>query len=306
MKLLITNSLGVNDEDIISLKDAGYYDIEFFDTIDESDAEVIVGSIDTSAGSLSNFPQLKYLQILSAGYDNLDTKALSEKKIKMANARGVYSKPIAEYILSYTLSWAKKSHTFYEQQKNSLWQKLPSASLQELTAKTICILGTGSIAQEAAGLFRAFGCHVIGINTSGHSAENFTETVAIADLHNVLAKSDVVVCTLPLSESTYHLFGKEEFLAMKKDALFINIGRGKEVNERELLEILDDHLSQVVLDVFEMEPLPKDSPLWQHPKVIVTPHNSADSDLVAERRKKYVLNNLYRYIKNEDLENQIL
>lgn len=305
MKILISNELGTVDSDVELLKKSGYFDIEFFDKITESDADVIVGSIKTDSQSLNQYPNLKYLQILSAGYDSLDLDALKDRGIILANARGIYTKPIAEYIIGKTLVWAKKDHVMYQQQKEKSWIK-HEEEIVELTGKTVTILGTGSIGQETARLFKAFECHTIGVNTSGHLVDYFDEAYALKDLNSVLAKSDIVVCTLPLSKETYHLLGKEQFLAMKKETLFINIGRGPEVNEKELLEILDDHLSQVIMDVFEKEPLPMESPLWNHPKVIVTPHNSAVSDLITNRRKTFVLKNLAHYADKEEIENRIV
>ena len=305
MKIIISKQLNVKEEDIKKLKDAGYEVGEFFDKVEETDADVIVGSIQSDEKSLEKFPNLKFIHILSAGFDKYDLEAMKNRNIIMANGRGVYSRPIAEYILGKVLVWAKKDHLFYTQQKKNEWIRY-DAEMLELSGKVVGIFGTGSIGKETACLFQAFDCKVLGVNTSGREVEYFDETFSMTEKENVLEQSDIVVCTLPLSDETYHLFGKKEFFAMKKDALFINIGRGKEVNEAELLEVLDTHLSQVVLDVFEVEPLPKDSPLWQHPKVIVTPHNSADSDIVDERQVNYVIGNLLNYIRDEELENRII
>jgi len=305
MKIIISNQLSVKEEDINKLKEAGYEVGDSFDKVTASDADVIVGSIESNEKSLENFPNLKFIHILSAGFDKYDLEAMKNRNIIMVNGRGVYSRPIAEYILGKVLVWAKKDHTFYDQQKRNEWIRY-DAEMLELSGKVVGIFGTGSIGKETARLFQAFDCKVLGVNTSGKAVEYFDETFAMEDKETVLKQSDIIVCTLPLSDATYHLFGKQEFLTMKKDALFINIGRGKEVNEVELLEVLDTHLSLVVMDVFEVEPLPKDSPLWQHSKVIVTPHNSADSDIVDERQVNYVIGNLLHYIKKEELENRII
>ena len=305
MKILIRNMLKIDNDDIKMLETHGYGPIEFFDTVEESDAEVIVGSIATDTESLKKFPNLKLLHILPAGFDSLDLEALKKRGVMLVNGKGVYSRPIAEYIIGKVLAWAKKDQEFYKQQMNKEWTRINEGML-ELTDKTVGILGTGSIAQDTARLLKAFDCKVLGLNTSGKPVEHFDNTFAIDEMKTVFNQSDIVICTLPLNEKTYHLLGKEEFLAMKKDALFINIGRGKEVVEKELIEILDTHLSQVVLDVFEQEPLPKESPLWHHPKVIITPHNSSDSDIVDARRKTYVLENLMHYSKNEEIENRVI
>ena len=305
MKIIISNQLSVKEEDINKLKEAGYEVGDSFDKVTASDADVIVGSIESNEKSLENFPNLKFIHILSAGFDKYDLEAMKNRNIIMVNGRGVYSRPIAEYILGKVLVWAKKDHTFYDQQKRNEWIRY-DAEMLELSGKVVGIFGTGSIGKETARLFQAFDCKVLGVNTSGKAVEYFDETFAMEDKEIVLKQSDIIVCTLPLSDATYHLFGTQEFLTMKKDALFINIGRGKEVNEAELLEVLDTHLSLVVMDVFEVEPLPKDSPLWQHSKVIVTPHNSADSDIVDERQVNYVIGNLLHYIKKEELENRII
>jgi len=305
MKILIADSLHIEKQELESLNKVGYHTIEVFDKVSESDADVIVGSIETDEASLMKFPNLKLLHIPHAGYDRLNLQALKDRGIILVNGKGIFSKPIAEYILGKILVWAKKDHLYYKQQNCKEWIRI-SKDVIELGGKTIGILGTGSIGQETARLLQAFGCTVLGVNTNGRSIEYFDETYAMSEMEEVLKCSDVIVCTLPLNEQTYHLLGKKEFLAMKKEALFVNIGRGKEVNELELIEVLDTHLSMVVLDVFEKEPLPQESPLWFHPKVVITPHSSSESDLVERRRTKCIIENLVRFIEKEPLENRVV
>lgn len=303
MKVLITDKLSLTKQDYQQLEAAGYQ-IEVYEQLINQTADVVVGNFDQDTNIIFQIKGLSYLQLLSAGYDQLDLDKMKEHSIQLANARGVYSIPIAEYVVGKILAFYKKDSLFVEQQKEKNWNRI--RELLELTNKTVGLLGTGSIAQETAKRLKGFDCKIIGLNTNGRDVEYFDQCYSFENIDALLSQSDIVICTLPLNEQTHHIMNKEKFLKMKQDAMFINIGRGAEVNEQDLVEILDTHLSQVVLDVFEEEPLPKSSPLWSHPKVVITPHISNASDLINERRKQLVIDNLLRFIRNEKIKNKIV
>ena len=165
--------------------------------------------------------------------------------------------------------------------------------MQELSGKTVCILGCGSIGSECARRFTVFDCSVIGVATARRSQPFFEEVVALEDLDTVLPQADVVVVTLPLTETTRHLLDESRFARMKPGALLVNMARGTIVDTDALLAALKSgHLSGAVLDVFEEEPLGADSELWDLENVLITPHNSFVSDRVQQRMTQVIFENL--------------
>ena len=249
------------------------------------------------------FTNLKFLQLSSAGIDHLPVSDWLKDKVQIANAKGVYSAPIAEMIVLNILMSMKQTPLFMAQQHESLWKK---HDLRELGFQKILFLGTGSIAVETALRLKPFGALLIGLNTDGRSIVPFTVTGKLADLSDYLRSADVVVNTLPYTPATHHLMDDAFFAALKPQATFLNIGRGKSVDEAALLKALDtDQLSYAYLDVFEEEPLPQSSPLWTHPKVIITPHNSGSGHLMTERNYALLINNLQHYLSKEPLENAL-
>lgn len=249
------------------------------------------------------FTKLKFIQLSSAGIDHLPVNDWLKDKVQIANAKGVYSAPIAEMIVLNILMSLKQMPLFMAQQRESLWKK---HDLRELGFQKVLFLGTGSIAVETALRLKPFGALLIGLNTDGRSIDSFNVTGKLSDLNDYLRSGDVVVNTLPYTPSTHHLMNEAFFAALKPQATFINIGRGKSVDEAALLKALDtDQLSYAYLDVFEEEPLAPSSPLWNHPKVVITPHNSGSGHLMTERNYTLLINNLQHYLAQEPLENAL-
>ncbi len=249
------------------------------------------------------FSNLKFLQLSSAGIDHLPVSDWLKDQVQIANAKGVYSAPIAEMIVLNILMSMKQAPLFMAQQRESLWKK---HDLRELGFQKVLFLGTGSIAVETALRLKPFGALLIGLNSDGRAIAPFSVTGKLADLSDYLKSADVVVNTLPYTPLTHHLMDDAFFAALKPQSTFINIGRGKSVDEAALLKALDsDQLSYAYLDVFEEEPLPQSSPLWKHPKVILTPHNSGSGHLMMERNYSLLINNLQHYLAHEPLENAL-
>ena len=240
---------------------------------------------------IENFPNLKYIQLTSAGYDRVPMEYIRRNDITIHNARGVYSIPMAEYALGGVLELYKQFSGFRENQRNHLWEK--RRNLLELAGKTVCIVGCGSVGSECAKRFSGFGCRVIGIATSRREQPFFDEVLEEADLDAVLAESDVVLLTVPLTKQTRHLLNAQRIAAMKQSAVLVNISRGAVVDSQALEAALkQNRLAGAVLDVFEEEPLSPDSPLWDLENVIITPHNSFVGDGVRGRLATIILKDL--------------
>ena len=221
---------------------------------------------------IARFEKLRFVQLTSAGLDRVPLDYCREKGIRVENARGVYSVPMAEFALWGVLQLYKQGKFFTGNQRAHRWEK--HRGLLELAGKTVCILGCGSVGAECAKRFEAFGCRVLGIATSAREQEHFEAVYAMESLMDMLPQADIVVLTLPLTEQTKHLMGREAFAAMKPGSVLVNLARGAIVDTDALVAALETKLGGAVLDVFEEEPLGEDSPLWDLENVVLTPHNS--------------------------------
>ena len=252
--------------------------------------EGIIGNGIFLSHPIEKFTNLKYIQLTSAGFDRVPMDYVREHEIKINNARGVYSAPMAEYAVAGVLQLYKQSRFFTENQKSHKWEK--KRDLKELGGQNVCILGCGSVGGECAKRFEAFDCVVWGIDTKVRKHEKFFCVYHLDDVKEVLAKSDIVILTLPLTDETYHLFNKEMFSAMKPGAVVVNIARGALVDTEALSEALEDRLGGAVLDVFEEEPLSENSPLWDMENVVITPHNSFVGGGNNRRMSNVIMKNL--------------
>ena len=251
--------------------------------------EGIVGNGIFLSHPIEKFTNLKYIQLTSAGYDRVPMDYVREHHIEIYNARGVYSIPMAEFAISGVLQLYKQARSFNNNQKNHQWVK--HRKLLELNDKTVCIVGCGSVGTECAKRFQAFGCHVIGIDLYPREDAYYEKMMELNVLDDVLPITDILVLTLPLTEETHYLMNDSRFEQLKEGAVLVNIARGAVVETEALIQHLDK-LGGAVLDVFEEEPIPEASELWDREGVILTPHNSFVGDGNQERLKKIILKNL--------------
>ena len=240
---------------------------------------------------IGKFTNLRYIQLTSAGFDRVDMDYVKAHGIEIHNARGVYSIPMAEFALCGVLQIYKQAAFFRENQKRHLWEK--HRGLLELAGKKVLIVGCGSVGNECAKRFAAFGCEVTGVDLYPREDSLYSKILPLDKLDDMLITADIVVLTLPLSEQTRHLMNDNKLSLLKDGAVLVNIARGAIVDTEALIKHID-RLGGAVLDVFEEEPLIDNSPLWDKPNVILTPHNSFVGDNVNNRLKNLILNNLWR------------
>lgn len=222
---------------------------------------------------MGRFPNLRFIQLTSAGYDRVDMDYVQAHGIEIHNARGVYSVPMAEFAVCGVLQLYKQTRFFYENQKARKWEK--HRGLLELYSKTVTILGCGSVGTECARRFAAFGCRVLGVDLAPREDPCYERILPLDALDGLLPETDVLVLTLPLTEETRGLLDARRLGLLKPGAVPVNVARGPILDEAALAEALrSGRLSGAVLDVFESEPLPASSPLWAMDNVILTPHNS--------------------------------
>lgn len=254
-------------------------------------------------------PNLRWIQATSAGVGELmNGTDLRDAGVIVTTASGVFSPFLAEFALMTILAHVKEYMRLQRDREKRLWRDLPADTLM---GKTLCILGLGSIGREIAERAAPFGLRILGVKRRipdmVAEPNSVTQICALENFEKALGQSDYVVSTLPNTPATAHLIDSSAIEAMKPGAYFINVGRGQVVDETALAEALrNGHLSGAALDVFESEPLPQDSPLWDFDNVIISPHSTAlVPGLSSERLVDVFCENLRRYLQGEPLCNRL-
>lgn len=215
---------------------------------------------------------LRWIQLAGAGIDYLTP--WDPKKVTVTNASGLTSDAIAQFTVGAIIAFASQIVPYVRQQLAREWRP---RFVQTIRGKTVVVVGLGHIGRAVAEKAVGLGMRVVGIRGNPKPEEGVDEVVGTDRLFDVLGKGDVVVVACPLTAETRGLFGARAFRAMKPGALFVNVGRGPIVDEAALLEALrSGHVGAAALDVFEKEPLPKESPFWGMENVLVTPHCISD------------------------------
>jgi phosphoglycerate dehydrogenase-like enzyme len=247
---------------------------------------------------------LKWFHTFSAGVDSPAFQVIIDRGTMLTNSSGASAPSIAQYVLAMMLYRSKPIEAWRDQQRRHEWAQLRGG---DLIGKTVGIIGTGAIGGEVARLARAFGMRTIGARRSQRKTRHIDEQVPMSRLPRLLKESDFVVLACPLTKDTEGLIGERELRAMKPTATLINVARGRVVQETTLIRALDEGwIAGACLDVFAREPLPDDSPLWDMPNVVVTPHNSGISPLNMERAMSVFIDNLGRFVAGKPLRNRVL
>ncbi|WP_216828638.1 D-2-hydroxyacid dehydrogenase [Alkalihalobacterium elongatum] len=219
-----------------------------------------------------DYCQVQWVHSLGAGVDRFLFKKQWPEGVLLTRTICSFGQRIAEYCLSYILKDIQFHNEFNELQAKKTWKPLTPKLLNE---QKVMIFGTGEIGQKTAEILSSLGVDVFGVSLSGKDKEHFKEVITIGAHEERLNEVNYVINTLPLTEKTEALFDEKVFNHLSNVG-FINVGRGATIDEKALLQALENkHIKFAVLDVFTVEPLPKDSSLWEHPSVIITPHISA-------------------------------
>lgn len=244
--------------------------------------------------NIDEFTRLKYIQLTSAGLDRVPLNKIQERNIVLCNARGVYSIPMAEWTIFRVLEYYKEANFFHNAQLNKQWIK--NRQLKEINGCRVGIIGAGSVGQEVAKRFTAFGAYVDGFDVYEKKQEYFENIFLIQSLEFRIKDYEILIITAPLTPQTYHLISKSLLETMKSGAVLVNIARGALIDESAMCDVLarrpDLH---AILDVFEQEPLPTDSQLWNLPNVLISPHNSFVSNGNSSRMFNVIWNNLKNF-----------
>lgn len=253
-------------------------------------------------------PKVRWIQATSAGIGQfIKRNNYARMNAVFTTASGVHARPLAEFVLMVMLEHTKQAGLARQQQQQHLWKRFAT---EELTHKTLAIVGFGRIGKEVARLAKAFDVRVFASkrHAEGQSAADFGIDALFAwdQLHSMLSQADFVCLITPHTPETEGLINQAAFAAMKPGAMLINIARGVVVDEAALLEALNSgHLAHAALDVAAFEPLPPESPLWDHAKVTIYPHSASTSAFENSRIIELFCDNLRRYLKGEPLRNQL-
>ncbi len=252
-------------------------------------------------------PRLRWVQSGGAGVEQFMTPDFIASPVVLTNAAGVYAVPIADHVMAFVLHFSRRFNDLVRKQIGREWADWGEVRMEELKGKTLGIVGLGGIGTELAKRARGFDMRIIATRRRpGVQSEYVDEVRGTDELPWLLGESDFVALCAALTAETRHLIGREELGAMRPTAYLMNIGRGGLIDEAALVKALKDRrIAGAGLDVFEEEPLPSDSPLWDMPNVIITPHNAGDSPRSHERLMDLFCENLRRYVAGEALLNVV-
>lgn len=282
-------------------------------TRDRAQIETHLDEIEIAAGGfphdlLPKARNLRWLQQWGAGADwLLRYPEAVELPFILTNVSGIHAIPISEHIFAFLLAFARDFPHAWRGQMRHEWRSYDVQEVFELAGQTMLLVGVGAIGQRTAQLAQAFGMHVIGIRRDPTKAAlGVDEMHGPETLPSLLPRADAVVLTAPLTAETYHMIGEAQLRAMKPTAILVNIGRGGLVDEAALIRALQEGwIRGAGLDVFETEPLPPDSPLWEMENVIITGHYSGKTPYYDRRAMAIFLDNLERYVQGRPLRNVV-
>lgn len=270
-------------------------------------------------------PRLRWVQLHYAGVDHILRHPLfTGSDVTFTTASGIHSVNMAEYVLAQVLAFSHHLERMWEDKRDRVWtdERWNRYTPRELRGATLGVVGYGSIGREVARLAQAFGMAVLAVKhdlrnlandhtyclpgTGDQEAEIPDRIYPVEALHSFLKECDYVVLTVPLTDATRHLIDADALSAMKPSAFLINVARGQVVDEAALTAALKQgRIAGAALDVFEEEPLPSDSPLWELPNVVISPHISGFTPHYDERATDLFAENLRRFITGEPLLNVV-
>ena len=266
-------------------------------------ADIIIGN--PPAEMLIDSPNLKWLQLNSAGSDAYIKEGILNKGVVLTNATGAYGLAISEHIIGVLLQLFKKLHVYRNNQKLHLWKD--EGEVKSIYGARILIVGLGNIGEEFAKRMKAFGAYTIGVRRSNSKKPDCIDELYLMDkIDELLPTVDVVALSLPSTKDTYKMFSMERLKLMKKGAAILNVGRGNVLDTDALCDLVESgYLLGAGLDVTDPEPLPKDHRIWDIENIIITPHISGGYHIpeTLEKIVQISAKNLKSFINGEELMN---
>jgi D-2-hydroxyacid dehydrogenase (NADP+) len=239
--------------------------------------------------------ELDWIHSIQAGYDRFPLDELEREGIVLTNSSGIHGTSVGEMGVGLMLALARRIGTYVKNQTERRWDRLTWNAAFTVEGEQLCVVGLGTLGRGIAERADALGMEVVGVKRTPEDVPGVEQIYTPANLHDAIADARFVALTVPLTDETEGLIGPGEFEIMREDAYLVNVARGPVVDQDALVAALDDGaLAGAALDVFEEEPLPEESPLWDHENVLVTPHVAAAevdyyrhiADLVAENVRR--------------------
>ncbi|MCC6485619.1 MAG: D-2-hydroxyacid dehydrogenase [Armatimonadetes bacterium] len=271
------------------------------------DVEVLV-TWGVRPDALQKMKKLEWIQFGSAGINHALTPELLATKIRLTTQKGVFAVPIAEHVMAMILSLCRRLDFFARSQGEHRWtREAPGRRIREFQNATVGIVGMGHIGREVARRCRALGARTVATRSRSASEDEADLWVERSDIGPLLLESDFTVLCVPQTPESQCLIGPSALAQMKPGSVLVNISRGSVVDQSALLEALaSGHLGGACLDVFEQEPLAPDSPLWDMPQVIITPHVSGTTPHYGERGAANVAANLNAFLSGQEMPTEYL
>lgn len=249
-------------------------------------------------------PSLRWHHAPNAGVNHILTQKYLERDLILTNGAGIHGIPIAEFVITYILAHVKQLAKFYQLHSENKWQR--GVPLNELSEKTLLIIGAGGIGKEIAVRAKVFGMKVFGSSRHPKQLPNFDQVVGVNEWRQLLPQADFVVIATPLTPETKGMIDANTLALFRTNSYLINIARGGIVDEQALTQALEENrIAGAALDTVLTEPLPPESPLWKLPNLLITPHNSGDSPKTKQRTFDLFLENLTRYLEGKPLQNVV-
>lgn len=272
------------------------------------DAEVLVNTGHHAAvleAVFAHSPRLKWIHSLSAGVEAVVFPALKASPIPLTNARGVYKRPLGEFAIFAMLWFAKDAMRLVRQKQARVWDQF---DCEEITGQTCAVLSYGAMGEEVGRRAAAMGMRVIATRRRLDQPVNdfVSEVLPPSRTAEAMSRAKYVVCCSPLTPETLGMVGEKEFAAMPSDGVFINIGRGQVVDEPAMIRALESRrIKGAGLDVFETEPLPSSSPLWDLENVLLSPHCTDHTATWLHESAQFFVDNFHRYAAGQPLLNVV-
>lgn len=253
---------------------------------------------------LERAPKLEWIHARYAGLDALMFPELIASKVPLTNGRGTFSQSLGEFVMTGALYWAKDLPRMLKAKAAHRWEVF---DVHELSTQTMGIVGHGDIGRAIARRAKAFGMKVLAVRRDPSPRagdEDVDRVYATKDLHQMLPQCDYVAVAAPLTPDTKHLMSTAEFNAMKPEAIIMNVGRGPVIDEAAMTEALRTRrIRGAALDVFEVEPLPADSPLWDLDNVLISAHTADHTKDWLNDAAMFFVEQFTRWQKGEPLKN---
>lgn len=277
-----------------------------------STADVLYGIPDTSpallATAVRSNPRLRWVQTMAAGGGaQVKAAGLSADeldRVVFTTSAGVHGPTLAEFALFGILAGAKDLPRLQALQSDRHWSE--RWAMRQVHEMTVLVVGLGGIGKQTARLAKALGAHVLGARRQEGQVEFVDEVFTVEELPTLVGRADAIVFTLPGTAETLGLYGPELIAATKPGAIIVNVGRGTVIDEPALVRgLVSGHLGSAFLDVFAVEPLPSDSPLWTLPQVVIAPHTAGLSPHEDRRIAELFADNLRRFLAGAELVNHV-